>query len=333
MSTHAVNIVEIDNISKHANADRLAVVNVGGWQCVVGADQFKIGDKAVYIEPDYVVDTSWPEFAFLDKKGEKAPHRLKAVKLRGALSYGLLIPCPPSLATLPVGTNVMTDLGITRYVPPVRPGNVSFGDTQELGASDRPKVQTPKFDLENLQRYPDIIQPGELVYITEKIDGTNARYMWHDGKMFVGSRNRWLKPDSDNVWVRVMNATPEIVEFCEDHPDHILYGEIYGPIQALKYGLTTPKFAAFSMFDCNTGEWFSMIDELTLPCAPVIYTGPYDAALVKYSAERDSTVPFTPPGHMREGVVITPVNERSDPNIGRVSLKYISQRYWLDKNT
>jgi len=333
MSTHAVNIVEIDNISKHVNADRLAVVNVGGWQCVVGADQFKVGDKAVYIEPDYVVDTTWPEFAFLDKKGEGKPHRLKAVKLRGALSFGLLIPCPPSLATLPVGTNVMTDLGITRYVPPVRPGNVSFGDAQELPACDHPSVPSPKFDLENIQRYPDIIQPGELVYVTEKIDGANARYMWHNGKMFVGSRNRWLKPDSNNIWTRVLRENPEIVEFCKDHPDNVLYGEIYGPVQALKYGLTEPKFAAFAQFDCRTGEWFNVIDELTLPCVPIFMMGPYSKDTIEKIAEWNSLVPTAPLGHMSEGVVITPVEERLHPDIGRVSLKYISQRYWLDKNT
>ena len=53
-------------------------------------------------------------------------------------------------------------------------------------------------------------------------------------------------------------------------------------------------------------------------------------------AEANSTVPGAPAGHMREGLVIVPERERRDnlgsgcaaPEIGRVTLKHISSRYW-----
>lgn len=336
MSTHSVNVVTIDSVSPHPNAERLAIAHVGGWQCVVGIDQFKPGDTAVYIEPDYVIDTTRPEFKFLDKKGDGKPHRLKAVRLRGALSFGLLIPVPPSLAGVPVGADVMEELGVTRYVPPIRQGNVSFGDMQELPHNERPWHASPKFDLENIQRYPNLIKPGEGVVVTEKIDGTNARYMFWEDKMYVGSRNRWLKPESDNVWTRILRETPGIADFCRAFPGWTLYGEIYGPIQALKYGQTAPKFAAFAAYSATTGKWLPTPHILLsqyVAHAPVIMEGPYDDATIKAFAEADSIIPGAPAGHMREGVVITPMIERHDNEIGRVSLKYISQRYWLDKNT
>lgn len=34
MSTHAVNVIEIEDIQGHPNADRLEIAKVGGWQAV-----------------------------------------------------------------------------------------------------------------------------------------------------------------------------------------------------------------------------------------------------------------------------------------------------------
>ncbi len=130
MSTHSVNIVEITDIQPHPNADRLNIVHVSGWNCVVARGQFKPGDRAVYVEPDYVVPTARPEFAFLAKGHEdRTEHRMKAVRLRGQLSFGLLVPVPADVAALPVGSNVMENLGIRRYEPPVKSFKPGFDDT------------------------------------------------------------------------------------------------------------------------------------------------------------------------------------------------------------
>lgn len=55
MSEHAVRIIEVGEVRPHANADRLCIVPVGGWSCVVSKEQFRPGSRAIYIEPDYVV--------------------------------------------------------------------------------------------------------------------------------------------------------------------------------------------------------------------------------------------------------------------------------------
>ena len=176
MSTHSVNIIEISEVNPHSNADRLEIVPVEGWQAVVKKGDFKPGDKAIYIEPDYTVPTSRPEFSFLAKTGRER-HRLKAVRLRGELSYGLLIPVPPGLADLQPGDDVMEALQIERYEPPS-----SWIDARdELPQENAPPIETRKFDIESLQKHRNVLQPGEIVLVTEKIHGANARYLWHDG--------------------------------------------------------------------------------------------------------------------------------------------------------
>lgn len=323
MSTHAVYIVEISNILPHENAERLEIVPVNGWQAVVKKGQFRPGDRAIYIEPDYTVPTDRAEFSFLAREGRDR-HRLKAVRLRGALSFGLLIPVPSELATLPVGANVMADLGIERYEPPVK-----LAGSDELPADQHPRVYSSKFDVESIKRYPAILQHGESVIVTEKIHGANARYLFADGLFYMGSRGQWLRPDVDHPWKRAADSDPRIRAWCEKHPGHVLYGEAFGAVQSLRYGRKPGQvsFAAFAVL--ASGEWqdTGQLFESDLPTVPVLYRGPYSDELFAL-AEQDSTVPGAEPGHMREGIVIVPERERRDVDLGRVALKHISNRYW-----
>lgn len=326
MSTHSVNVISIEAVLPHANAERLEIVPVGGWQAVVKKGQFRPGDRAVYIQPDYTVPTARPEFSFLAKDG-KDRHRLRAVRLRGALSFGLLIPVPEDVADADVGACVMERLGVARYEPPVKAFR-GGGDDQQLPEADWPSVYAPKFDIESIQNFLDAIQEGEPVVATEKLHGANARYLWHDGRLFIGSRTRWLKPDAVNDWSRAV--TPEMRAWLEANPDTTLFGEVYGPVQSLKYGLTEARFAAFAALKndiwLNVPELFMSLDAAGVARVPVVYSGPFDFDQIKVLAETDSRVGGA--GHMMEGVVIVPAVERHDPDFGRVALKHISARYW-----
>lgn len=335
MSTHTVSVIEIGDILPHPNADRLDIIPIPGtsWQVVAAKGQFTPGAKGVYVQPDYVVPTTRPEFAFLAKgKDSITTHRLRAVRLRGALSFGLLIPMPAELDGVPAGANVMEELGIARYVPP------SFAKAADTLAYDKwPALAVPKFDIESLSNYPSVLEPGERVLVTEKIHGANAKYVFHNGEMYVGSRNRWLKPDDKHFWSEALANDPRIEAWCRAYPDVVLFGEVYGPVQSLRYGSSThARFAAFAALNAPTGEWIDVADlvaDLSLPTAPFIYIGPWKPEDILTLAEEDSTVEGTPKGHMREGLVIVPVRERVDPNIGRVILKHISSRYWTSSES
>lgn len=324
MSTHSVNVIEVAEVRPHDNAERLEIVPVGGWQAVVKKGQFQPGDRAIYIQPDYTVPTARPEFAFLARDG-KGRHRLKAVRLRGVLSFGLLIPVPDDLATRNVGDDVMPDLGIERYEPPV-----VMAGADELPADQCPTTYASKFDVEALANFPGVISDGEDVLVTEKIHGANARYLVEGSVFFMGSRTRWLKPDVAHHWKRAADADPRIEAWCRAHPGVVLYGEVYGAVQSLKYGLKPGHvgFAAFAASD--RGEWIdtlTLLDDDSLPTAPLVYRGPFSDVVLSL-AEDDSSVPGADAGHMREGLVIVPERERRDEKIGRVALKHISSRYW-----
>lgn len=325
MSTHEVSIIEIGDVLPHGNAERLEIVPVGGWQAVVKKGQFKSGDRAVYIQPDYTVPTARDEFSFLAKDGRDR-HRLKAVRLRGVLSYGLLIPVPDECCSLPVGADVMEALDIERYEPPVK-----LAKSDELPADQWPDVFASKFDVESLQKYPHVLQLGEMVIVTEKIHGANAKAVFIDGVFYMGSRTRWLKPDVQHPWKVAFDAHPEVRAWCEAHPGVVLYGEIYGSVQSLKYGCRPGevKFAAFA--SSRNGEWLNTVvlgDEPLIPMVPILYQGPYYPGRIMPFAESDSEVPGADDGHMKEGIVIVPKIERRDDEIGRVVLKHISNRYW-----
>lgn len=327
MSTHSVNIVEIAEVRAHPNAERLDIIPVGGWQAVVKKGQFTVGDRAIYIEPDYTVPTDRADFAFLAKPGRER-HRLKAVRLRGELSYGLLIPVPSDVASNPVGANVMEALGVARWEPEVK---ITMAD--ELPQDQWPATFAPKFDVESYEKFPHVIADGEPVIVTEKVHGANARYTFVDGVFHQGSRNRWLIPDGGHVWSRAAAQNPKIRTFCEANPGVVLYGEAYGNVQSLTYGLGKGeiRFIAFAASAkgqwLNQGELFALLSDAGVPCCPIVYSGPFDHATIKSLAEANSTVAACA-DHMMEGVVVVPAVERFHASIGRVAVKHISNRYW-----
>lgn len=335
MSTHAIEIVEIGDILPHLNADRLAITHVFGWQCCIGKDDFKKGDKAVYIPPDFLCPLSHPSFAFLDKHNGKTHEHIKVRRFKGALSQGLIIPVPEELKELPVGTNVIEQLGIERYEPPLPK---STGGDFVGGPSG---LYTPKFDVENYQRYRDKFVAGEEVCLTEKLHGCNSRFVYAQNKdgewtQFVGSHTNWMKEDEKNIWWMAFRQCPAIGEWCKANPLKILFGECFGRVQRMVYGAGKNDifFAGFAILEKNVWLDYYVCQELIKPFpglkwVPLVYRGPFDEKKALELAELDSIVPGA--NHLAEGVVIVPVKERTDSEIGRVCLKLVSNRY-LEKS-
>ena len=65
-------ITVIDEIKPIPNADKIELARVGGWQVVVSkADNYKVGDKVIYIEIDSRVPSDKECFAFLQDRKYK----------------------------------------------------------------------------------------------------------------------------------------------------------------------------------------------------------------------------------------------------------------------
>jgi hypothetical protein len=113
-------------------------------------------------------------------------------------------------------------------------------------------------DFEAFNKIPRVEKLNSKVTITEKLDGTNAQIAFDEnGKMWVGSRNRWLQPEGegpkgcDNFG---------FARWCKENEEELRklgpgrhYGEFYGRgIGPRGYGLEDRRLALF-----NTRRWGS----------------------------------------------------------------------------
>src|SRR5271163_4270395 len=149
IANHRADIIRIEALEKHSNADALSIVRIGGYQVVVRTDSWKVGDFAVYIQPDSVVPETEP-FAFLwenlsfDGKGvPEKRRRVTARRFRGEWSEGLLVNTlefqrkengdallyDKVSLSYEVGDDVAEVLGITHYEPPEDPQQ-TIGDNE-----------------------------------------------------------------------------------------------------------------------------------------------------------------------------------------------------------
>ena len=104
-------VVEIDSIEPIIGSDNCDAAIVGGWRILVRKGTFSPGDLAIYFEIDSKVDTTRPEFAFLEKKGGKVKTQRYTFGGKGLMiSQGLLM--HPN----DFGWKVYTDGDGTRYV-------------------------------------------------------------------------------------------------------------------------------------------------------------------------------------------------------------------------
>ena len=85
-------VVNIDAIEPIVGSDNCEAAIVGGWRVMVRKGTFKPGDLAIYFEIDSKVDTTKPEFAFLEKKGGKIKTQRYTFGGKGLMiSQGLLM--------------------------------------------------------------------------------------------------------------------------------------------------------------------------------------------------------------------------------------------------
>ncbi|MHB1665893.1 RNA ligase (ATP) [Thiomonas sp.] len=356
----------------HDNADALELAKVGDYLSVVRKGYFRTGDWGVYIPEGAVLPEPILERMGLTGKlaGSQA-NRVKAVRLRGVLSQGLVYPVdkrsgcagvlslpdglPPrdgysGVLPIPVelGQDVSSLMGIVKYEPPI-PAHMG-GEVLNLGAE-----LTVAFDVENLKRYPDLLLEGEPVRVTEKVHGTfcgvgivPAAYAHPEllhGRIAVfskglGGQGLCFKDNERNRHNLYLRAIREagvdrfLLEYFpeEDVPVFVL-GEVFGNgVQDLAYGHVSPGFRAFDGVRGFRGQ--QVFDRR-------VYHGFLPEVTVLYEGPyRKQIVLDLTDGresisgketHLREGVVIRPATERCCPEIGRVLLKSVSQAYLLRK--
>lgn len=368
MSQFAARVERIRDVKHHPNADRLDIAIVGDYHCIVGRDCMSAGDLCIYIPESAIVpDDLARRLGVEGKLAGNQKNRVKATRLRGELSQGLVLHLPDQRydgKTVRVGDDMTEALGLTQYRPPV---------PVHMGGEVKPRFDhTWVYDIEDRKRYPDLIELGEPVILTEKLHGTWCIMGYHPdaGIPIVSSKGFAGKglvfdiesgKNKHNLYVGIYQMYRERLGLLVDKITHdlqsngadttekgvYLLGEIIGPrVQDLGYGQSAPAFRAF---DIAIGRGRSGIDYLPwdrmrevcrsvdIQTVPELARGPYSLDLVNTHVDGRSTIDEAPDQHIREGLVIRLERDREPTDDGgtyrgRIILKAVSERYLTRKS-
>lgn len=325
MSEFHVEVVRVESVEKHPDADSLDLVKVYDYTLVAKHGEYAVGDLAVYLPLDSVMPKD-PQWEFLGNS-----RRIKAKKIRGIFSYGMLAKLPAGEWN--VGDDVAEAMGVTRWE------DVSEPDGEKFKTFRTPQEPAPKgwviptyTDIEGLRKYSKYLEEGEEVVIGEKIHGCNMRAVSDGDKLWVASRTVLKKQDPKCLWWKVAEELG-FEEKTKQYPFHVFFGEVFGQVQDLKYGIEQGK-STFRCFDVwsvkenrylDHDEAYNMATSLGFVYVPILYRGPWSNDL-KAMCEGNSTLAE----HVREGFVVKPVKERS-AKCGRVIFKMIGEGYLTRK--
>lgn len=137
--------------------------------------------------------------------------------------------------------------------------------------------------------FPKMARLSREMIITEKIDGTNGCiFIGEDGEFLVGSRTRWITPESDNYG---------FARWAYDHKEELLqlgpgrhFGEWWGCGIQRGYGQKEKRFSLFNVIRwVEHGKTPGIIptqdpritktQQVLPPCVglvPILYSGPFD---------------------------------------------------------
>ena len=365
MSEFRVPVTKITDFLAIPNADKIELAKVFDFNVVVRKGQYKVGDTVIYAPIDSILPNELEYKIFgPDSKVKLNKGRIRQIRLRGAVSQGMLIdPSDTSLKNLTEGDDVSEKLGIIKYEPEAP----SYQSNLPRVRKERNKFyENPYFHqyggLVNIKFYPEMFPEGSDVVYQEKLHGSNFRC-------------GFLPQTPKGIWQKILkyfNKFPE-QQFCfgsntvqrqhsskkntstyygEDiyaqmvkkynlenilPANTILYGEVYGPgIQKnYDYGLTELEIVVFDIKvladDKKSNQWLN-VDQVKefckqrgLPIVPELYRGPHSKELLQQHSKGASKIGTQP---IREGVVIRDPKETTC-YAGKKMFKLLNEDYSL----
>lgn len=192
-------IVELHDLRKHSNADRLQCVEVFGNNVIVDLS-YQEGQKCIFFPIDgqlsekYAMDNKLVRMK--DENGnniggylDPEKRNIRAMKLRGEKSEGLLMPVVTlspyvDIGSLNIGDKITTLNGqviCQKYIPCRKTTPGTHTNTKSKKARQHKSVQYPLFkeheDTEQLMYNKAAFKEGDKCTITLKLHGTSARSM------------------------------------------------------------------------------------------------------------------------------------------------------------
>lgn len=281
-------IAKINEVRAIEGADNIELVIAGGWNAITKKGEFKVGDETIIATTDAVIPEKLSEemgvTSYLRKGG-----RVRTVKLRGVYSECLIIPMKYLRGKVTMGdfdlkegSDCMEFLGIIKYEPPVK--QIQLASGRKIKWRDNQNFHI-YYKFPNLKNVDGMFTEEDMVQITRKIHGTNARYgivkksklgFWDKVKKFLRIADEWIDYEyiygshncekgsdsqgfySTDVWRTIAERDgikEKLWKYAKDKgvdcigEGLILYGEIYGAgIQKnYEYGLKDIEFAGFDL--------------------------------------------------------------------------------------
>lgn len=296
-------IAKINEVKAIEGADNIELVVAGGWNAITKKGEFKEGDLTIIATTDAVIPESLSESMGVTNYLRKG-NRVRTVKLRGVYSECLIIPFKYLSGNVTMGDydlieegrDIMPFLNITKYEPPVK--QIQLASGRKIKWRDNQNFHI-YYKFPNLKNVAGMFTEEDLVEITRKIHGTNARYgivkksklsFWDKVKKFFRLADKWIDYEyvygshnvekgsdsqgfySTDVWRTIAekyNIKEKLWSYIKNKNVEIgegiiLYGEIYGAgIQKnYDYGLTDIEFAGFDVK--LRGEYVSTYDAWVL---------------------------------------------------------------------
>ena len=369
MSNFKVPLTQIREILPHANAERLEVAVVYGFQVIVKKGVYEVGDPVLYIPIDSIIPQKLHDHLFPpDSKIKLEKRRVRQIRIRQLASQGMII--DPDDVDEVYGEDTLKGieddhaevLGITKYEPIVTehvPG--------KPGGRKEKRRENPLFHqyngLENIKWYPEKFKADEMVVFQEKIHGSNARAammpyaantlykrilkffgLAPSHEFCYGSNTVQLqnKPGHKGFYGTDIYGEVFTALKAEEKikPGEAIYGEIYGMNTQKNYAYGSPDQRKFVLFDVkilNTDGTYRWLD----PDEVQVYadqrgfqTVPelYRGPFVSLEFAKSYTVGasvLAPEQPVREGIVVK-AYKNYDEYGNKRALKIISEAYLDD---
>lgn len=181
MSNFKVSKEKIELFS-HPNADALQIGKIGSYQVIVKLGDYNDGDEVIFAPEKSILSgnlkSEWEKYLVGPNKD-----RVKAVRLRGEISSGIIIPKEfvTNFDSFRIGEDIAEHLGIKMYVPEI--------PKQLMGTAESFTMPfVGQHDCEHARVYSNELIPGERIVVSEKLHGCcdqDTILFTEDGEMTI----------------------------------------------------------------------------------------------------------------------------------------------------
>ena len=348
MAFFGVTVATIKTSRVHPDADRLSICEIEGssFQFVTGKNEYKPGDKVLYFPIDSVMpEELQAKMGLTGKLAGKEFNRIRTARLRGAISQGIVgrldLLDEYNVDENSTSEEITQALSIIKYEKPPRLEKAGVLLSLPCGMSE--------YDIEGADKFSNVFNKlmDQKVCITEKMEGENfsATISVSDGKFFVNKRNNTIIPieGMEHVfWAvakkyKLEESLRELLDYIEATEFITVYGELVGAgIPGNIYKFKEQRLYIYDLL--VDGKFIDATDFLMhasmhfdAPIVPVL-----EDKIVLSEWLNGRTIQEASTGNsvfgdfLREGVVIKPLVEQHDSDLGgRLILKQRSPEYLI----